>query len=56
VVVHAATIQDADSVGDLLRRLKRLYCWLRVVFADGVPVHGRETPICAYAAMGSWPI
>jgi hypothetical protein len=21
-----------------------------------VPVHGRETPICAYAAMGSWPI
>ena len=20
-----------------------------------VPVHGRETPICAYAAMGSWP-
>jgi putative transposase len=36
VVVHAATIQDADSVGDLLRRLKRLYCWLRVVlFADG---------------------
>jgi hypothetical protein len=22
----------------------------------GVPVHGRETPICAYAAMGSWPI
>src|SRR3954470_3978374 len=21
----------------------------------GVPVHSRETPICAYAAMGSWP-
>src|SRR4051794_36289328 len=21
-----------------------------------VPVHSRETPICAYAAMGSWPI
>ena len=35
VVVHAADIQDADGVGDLLRRLKRLYCWLRVVFADG---------------------
>ena len=34
VVVHAADIQDADGVGDLLRRLKRLYCWLKVVFAD----------------------
>jgi len=21
-----------------------------------VPVHSRETPICAYAAMGNWPI
>jgi putative transposase len=36
VVVHAADVQDADGAGDLLRRLKRLYCWLRVVFADSV--------------------
>jgi putative transposase len=36
VVVHAADVQDADGVGDLLRRLKRLYPWLRVVFADSV--------------------
>src|SRR4051794_7185342 len=36
VIVHAADVQDADGVGDLLRRLKRLYCWLRVVFADSV--------------------
>ena len=36
MVVHAADIQDADGVGDLLRRLKRLYPWLEVVFADGV--------------------
>src|SRR5918911_5451775 len=36
VVVHAADVQDADGVGDLLRRLKRLYPWLEVVFADGV--------------------
>jgi putative transposase len=35
VTVHAADVQDADGVGDLLRRLKRLYPWLRVVFADG---------------------
>jgi putative transposase len=36
VVVHAADIQDADGAGDLLRRLKPLYCWLRAVFADGI--------------------
>ncbi|HKQ02807.1 MAG TPA: IS5 family transposase [Actinomycetes bacterium] len=35
VIVHAADVQDADGVGDLLRRLKRLYPWLRAVFADG---------------------
>ncbi len=34
VVVHAADVQDADGVGDLLRRLKRLYPWLKAVFAD----------------------
>jgi putative transposase len=34
IVVHAADIQDADGAGELLRRLKRLYCWTRVVFAD----------------------
>src|SRR3954464_195273 len=36
VIVHAADVQDADGVGDLLKRLKRLYPWLRAVFADGV--------------------
>jgi putative transposase len=36
VVVHAADIQDADGAGDLLRRLKPLYCWLRAVFADSI--------------------
>src|SRR3954470_17218496 len=35
VIVHAADVQDADGVVDLLRRLKRLYPWLRAVFADG---------------------
>ena len=24
-------------------------------FVTGVPVHGRETPICAHAAIGTWP-
>jgi putative transposase len=36
VIVHAANVQDADGAVDLLRRLKRLYPWLRVVFADSV--------------------
>jgi putative transposase len=36
VIVHAADIQDADGLGDLLRRVKPLYCWLRTVFADSV--------------------
>lgn len=34
VLVHAADIQDADGACDLLRRIKALYCWLEVVFAD----------------------
>ncbi len=34
VVVHAASIQDADGAGGLLGRIKLLYCWLRAVFAD----------------------
>lgn len=34
MIVHAADIQDADGVGDLLKRLKRLYPWLKAVFAD----------------------
>ena len=36
MIVHAADVQDADGVGDLLRRPKRLHPWLEVVFADGV--------------------
>ena len=36
VLVHAASIQDADGAGDLLGRIKPLYCWLQTVFADGI--------------------
>jgi putative transposase len=36
VLVHAASVQDADGAGDLLRRMKPLYCWLRTVFADSI--------------------
>ena len=34
--MHAADIQDADGLYDLLKRIKPLYAWLRTVFADGV--------------------
>ena len=35
VVVHAASIQDADGAGGLLGRVKPLHCRLRAVLADG---------------------
>jgi putative transposase len=50
VIVHAADIQDADGVGDLLRRLKRLYPWLKAVFADGV--HDRLAALLACFLLG----
>ena len=36
VVVHATNIQDADGTGALLRRVKALYCWIEVIFADSI--------------------
>jgi len=36
ILVHAADIQDADSLGALLKRIKPLYNWLRAVFADSI--------------------
>ena len=36
VAVHAADIQDADGLHDLLKRVKPLYPWLRAVFADSI--------------------
>jgi putative transposase len=50
VVVHAASIQDADGAGDLLRRLKPLYAWLRIVFADSV--YNRVSALLACFLLG----
>ena len=36
VIVHAADLQDADSAWDLLKQVKHLYCWLKIVFADSI--------------------
>ncbi len=50
VVVHAASIQDADGAWDLLRRLKPLCNWLRVVFADSV--YNRVSALLACFLLG----
>lgn len=36
IFVHPADIQDADGLGDLLKRVKPLYAWLRALFADSI--------------------
>jgi putative transposase len=50
VVVHAANIQDADRLWDLLKRVKPLYSWLRVVFADSI--YNRLTALLACFLFG----
>ena len=50
MLVHAASIQDADSAGDMLRRIKPLYKWLRVVFADSI--YGRLAVLIACFLLG----
>ena len=45
MVVQAADIQDADGLWDLLKRVKPLYSWLRVVFADSI--YNRLTALLA---------
>jgi putative transposase len=50
VIVHAADIQDADRAGDLLKKVKQLYCWLKVVFADSI--YNRVTALLACFLLG----
>ena len=50
VVVQAANIQDADGLWDLLKRVKPLYNWLRVVFADSI--YNRLTALLACFLFG----
>ncbi len=49
-LVHAANIQDADSLGDLLKRIKPLHPWLRTVFADSI--YNRLTAMLACFLVG----
>jgi insertion element IS1 protein InsB len=51
---HLARFRRRSKVTSRARHMVdgalKLLCHLR----RPVPVHGRETPICAYAAMGTW--
>ncbi len=48
--MHAANIQDADGLGDLRKRIKPLYPWLRIVFADSI--YNRLTAMLACFLFG----
>jgi putative transposase len=50
ILVHAADIQDADGLGDLLKRVKPLYPWLRAVFTDSI--YNRLTALLACFLFG----
>jgi putative transposase len=50
IVVHAADLQDADGAWDLLKKIKPLYCWLRVVFADSI--YQRTAALLACVLLG----
>ncbi len=50
MVVHAADTQDADGLWDLLKRVRPLYPWLRVVFADSI--YNRLTALLACFLFG----
>ncbi len=45
-----ADIQHADSAWTLLKRIKHLYCWLKVVFADSI--YNRLPVLLAYFLLG----
>ena len=54
IAVHAADLRDADGARDLLRRIEPLYCWLRVVLADGV--YDRPAALLACCPLGLTPV
>jgi transposase len=52
IVVHSANVQDRDGAEELLRRSRRLFPFVEVIFADG----GYQGPIMAAvtAKTGTW--
>jgi transposase len=52
IVVHPANVQNRDGAEELLRRTRRLFPFIEVIFADG----GYQGPIMAAltARTGAW--
>lgn len=52
ITVHAANVQDRDGAAELLRRTRRSFPFIEVIFADG----GYQGPIMAetMARTGRW--
>jgi hypothetical protein len=55
-LARSVMMSSASPPASLSQRGSSLILLNGRIAIEGVPVHGRETPICAYAAMGSWPI
>ena len=54
LVVHSANIQDRDGAVDVLASIRRLYPWLRHIFADGG--YAGDKLKQALATMGRWTV
>jgi hypothetical protein len=47
VLVHSVDVQDVDSAGDLLKRIRGLYCWLKAILTDSICNRYRScSPAC----------
>ncbi len=47
VLVHRVDVQDVDSAGDLLKRIRGLYCWLKAILTDSICNRYRScSPAC----------
>ena len=54
LIVHSASIQDRDGAPAVLGAIRRLYPWLRHIFADGG--YAGDKPRAALASMGRWTV
>jgi transposase len=54
LAVHTADIQDRDGAVDVIASIRRLYPWLRHLFADGA--YAGEKLMDALADLGTWTV
>ena len=53
IVVHAADIQDRDGAELAIQELRRLYCWIKFIFADnGVAPSGYDPGVAVGGVQG----